>query len=92
MKIAITLAFVGAVISETVASNQGIGYLMLTASSTFRVPLVFAALLVIAAMGILMYAIAAWFEVRHTKWAIRSTEHSRFAVGGSNPIRRYKPF
>jgi NitT/TauT family transport system permease protein len=82
LKIAITLAFVGAVISETVASNQGIGYLMLTASSTFRVPLVFAALLVIAAMGIFMYAIAAWFEARHTKWAIRSTEHSRFAVGG----------
>ena len=36
LKIAITLAFVGAVISETVASNQGMGYLMLTASSTFR--------------------------------------------------------
>jgi NitT/TauT family transport system permease protein len=82
LKIAITLAFVGAVISETVASNQGIGYLMLAASSSFRVPLVFAALLVIAAMGILMYAVAAWFERRHTKWAIRGTEHSRFAVGG----------
>jgi ABC-type microcin C transport system permease subunit YejB len=52
LKIAITLAFVGAVISETVASNQGIGYLMISASSTFRVPLVFAALLVIAAMGV----------------------------------------
>jgi NitT/TauT family transport system permease protein len=82
LKIAITLAFVGAVISETVASNQGIGYLMLSASSTFRVPLVFAALLVIAAMGIFMYAVAAWFERRHTKWTIRSTEHSRFAAGG----------
>jgi len=73
LKIAITLAFVGAVISETVASNVGIGYLMLSASSTFRVPLVFAALLVIAAMGILMYAVAALFEQRYTGWASRST-------------------
>jgi ABC-type nitrate/sulfonate/bicarbonate transport system permease component len=44
------------------------------------VPLVFAALRVIAAMGIAMYAVAAWFEGRHTKWTIRSTEHSRFAA------------
>lgn len=72
LKIAITLAFVGAVISETVASNVGIGYLMLSASSTFRVPLVFAALLVIAAMGILMYAAAAVLERRYTHWAVRA--------------------
>ena len=43
LKISITLAFVGAVISETVASKLGIGYLMLSASSTFRVPQAFAA-------------------------------------------------
>lgn len=72
LKIAITLAFVGAVISETVASNVGIGYLMMSASATFRVPLVFAALLVIAAMGILMYAVAAYFERHFTGWATRS--------------------
>lgn len=71
LKIAITLAFVGTIISETVASNTGIGYLMLSASSTFRVPLVFAALLVIAAMGILMYACAAMLEARYTSWAVR---------------------
>ncbi|MCW5683600.1 MAG: ABC transporter permease [Pseudolabrys sp.] len=71
LKIAITLAFVGAVISETVASNVGIGYLMMSASATFRVPLVFAALLVIAAMGIVMYAVAAFFENHFTGWATR---------------------
>ena len=72
LKIAITFAFIGAVISETVASNSGIGYLMLSASSTFRVPLAFAGLLVIAAMGVLMYAIAALFERRYTAWATRT--------------------
>jgi NitT/TauT family transport system permease protein len=81
LKIAITLAFVGTVISETVASNSGIGYLMMAASSTFRVPLVFAALLVIAVMGIGMYAIAAVFERRHTRWATRSMDRNMIKTG-----------
>ena len=76
LKIAITLAFVGAVISETVASNVGIGYLMLSASSTFRVPLVFAALLVIAAMGMAMYGFAAILENKFTGWAVRGTNRN----------------
>ena len=74
LKVAITLAFVGTVISETIASNIGIGYLMVTASSTFRVPLVFAGLLVIATMGVAMYAAAAALERRWTGWATRSVD------------------
>ena len=45
LKVAVTLAFVGTVIAETVASNRGIGNLMMIASSSFDVPLVFAGLL-----------------------------------------------
>jgi NitT/TauT family transport system permease protein len=74
LKIAITLSFIGSVISETVASNQGIGYLMLSASSRFEVPLVFAGLVVVGAMGIAMYAICVIFEQRMTKWAFRGNE------------------
>lgn len=71
LKIAITLAFVGSVIAETVASNEGIGYLMLAASSRSDVPLVFSGLIVIAILGVVMYAICAWFERRMTGWAFR---------------------
>lgn len=71
LKIAITLAFVGSVLSETVASNKGIGYLMMAASSKFNVPLVFAGLLVIAAMGIAMYEVFNRIERRSTRWATR---------------------
>ncbi len=81
LKIAITLAFVGSVISETVASNRGIGYLMIAASSTFKVPLVFAALVLVGAMGIGMYVIAAAIEHRHTHWATRRPGET-FAAGG----------
>ena len=72
LKIAITLSFIGSVISETIASNKGIGYLMLSASSSFEVPLVFAGLIVVGAMGIGMYAICVIFEHRMTRWAFRA--------------------
>jgi NitT/TauT family transport system permease protein len=72
LKIAITVAFVGSILAETVAANSGIGHLMVVASSRFDVPLVFAGLLVTSLMGIAMYAIAAWVEHRMTGWAVRS--------------------
>ena len=76
LKVAITLAFVGSIISETIASNVGIGYLMIQASSTFRIPLVFAGLIVTAVMGVLMYALFAAVERRYTGWAMRRIEPS----------------
>jgi NitT/TauT family transport system permease protein len=71
LKIAITLAFVGAVISETIASNAGIGYLMLQASSQFRIPLMFAGVSVIALMGVAAYLVFALIERRVTGWSVR---------------------
>jgi NitT/TauT family transport system permease protein len=71
LKVAITLAFVGSVVSEMVASNAGIGYLLLNASSSFRVSLVFAALFVVGFMGIMMYGISDYIEQRSTSWAKR---------------------
>ena len=71
LKVSATLAFVGAVIAETVAANRGIGYMMLVASSRFEVPLVFAGLLVVAVMGVLLFAVFAVIERRLTGWAYR---------------------
>lgn len=71
LKVAITLAFVGSVISETVASNLGIGYLMMSASSSMNMPLVFAGLIVIGAMGVIMYELFARLERRLTGWSQR---------------------
>jgi NitT/TauT family transport system permease protein len=72
LKVAITLAFVGAVISESVASNVGIGNLMLQAQAQFQVPLIFAGLLALAVEGIVMYWLMAMLEARMTGWAQRS--------------------
>lgn len=72
LKVSITLAFIGSIVAETVASNSGIGYLMIAASARFDVPLVFAGLLVTAAMGVILYEFFAVLERRVTFWAARA--------------------
>jgi NitT/TauT family transport system permease protein len=73
LKVAITLAFVGTIVSETVGANAGLGYLIALAGSNFQVPLVFAALLLLAVEGIAMYAVFAYIEQHFTRWAFRSS-------------------
>ena len=73
LKVAITLAFVGTVVSETVGANAGLGYQIALAGSSFQMPLVFAALLLLAVEGIAMYAAFAYIEVYFTRWAFRSS-------------------
>jgi NitT/TauT family transport system permease protein len=74
LKVAITLAFVGSVVSETIAANEGIGYLMMSAGSQMRMPLVFAGLIVISVMAMAMYAVFAVLERRMTGWATRGMD------------------
>jgi NitT/TauT family transport system permease protein len=74
LKVAVSYAFVGAVLSETVASNSGIGNVLMTASSNFNVPLVFAALFVLAALGIALYVVFSLIEGRVTGWATRKND------------------
>ncbi len=79
LKVAITVAFVGSILAETIGSNKGIGKLMVVASSRFDTPLVFAGLLVTAFMGVAMYVIANWFETRMTGWATRGMTQNQQA-------------
>lgn len=76
LKVAVSLAFVGTVISETVASNRGIGNVMMIASSNFDVPLVFAGLLILAFLGAGLYVIFTVIEIRVTGWAHRKDDFS----------------
>jgi NitT/TauT family transport system permease protein len=69
LKVAVSSAFVGSVISETVASNAGIGYLMAVAASDFNTRLAFGGLFVLAAMGVALYGVFAAIERRITAWA-----------------------
>jgi NitT/TauT family transport system permease protein len=72
LKVAITLAYVGSVIAESNASRYGIGNLITRASADFNVPLVFAALIALAVLGVVIYAATVELERRTTGWAHRS--------------------
>ena len=78
LKVAITLSFVGTVLAETVASNRGIGNLMMIASANFNVPLVFAGLFLLAGLGVALYIVFSLIERRVAGWAMRKNE---FAMG-----------
>ena len=80
LKIAMTVAFVGSIVAETVAANAGIGHLMLVASSRFEVPLAFAGLLVTGLMGVGMYVVCVAIEQRMTGWATRGSEGVAFGT------------
>jgi NitT/TauT family transport system permease protein len=72
LKVSITLAYVGSVIGEQNASNIGIGNLITRASADFNMPLIFAALIVLAVLGVLLVVIVDVIEARTTGWARRS--------------------
>lgn len=74
LKVAVSYAFVGTVLSETVASNRGIGNVMMTASSNFNTPMVFAGLFILAALGVVLYAAFSLIEMRVTGWANRKND------------------
>ena len=68
MKVSISLALVGAIVGEFVASQRGLGYIILTAQGSFDTPRVFAALAVLAGMGMVLYAAVEFVERRVTRW------------------------
>ncbi len=74
LKVAVTYAFVGTVLAETIASNRGIGNVMMTASSNFNTPLLFAGLFILSGLGVALYAAFSLIEMRVTGWANRKNE------------------
>ena len=73
LKVAITLAFVGTTVSEMTASNEGIGYLLVSAGSSMQMGLAFAGLVVVGAMAMGMYEFFSVLERRFTGWAHRGS-------------------
>jgi NitT/TauT family transport system permease protein len=62
MKVAISLALVGAIVGEFVAAQQGLGYVITSAQGMFDTVRVFAALVVLAVIGVALFAIVSRVE------------------------------
>ena len=69
-KIAVCLAVVGAIVGEFVGSDRGLGYLLLTSTGTLDGPLVWAALIVLIAMGMTLFAIVSLIERLAIPWHV----------------------
>jgi NitT/TauT family transport system permease protein len=67
-KVAITLAVIGAVIGEFVGSSEGLGFLLLTATSQLDTPLAFAALIALSLMGVFVYLLVEGAERLAAPW------------------------
>jgi len=76
MKVAISLALVGAIVGEFVASQRGLGYVILAAQGTFDTARVFAAILVLAVMGVLLFWLVAWGERIAIPWHASQKEYT----------------
>jgi NitT/TauT family transport system permease protein len=55
LKVSITLAVVGAVVGEFVGANSGIGFVLQRSIGNFELPLMFAALVVLALIGVILF-------------------------------------
>jgi NitT/TauT family transport system permease protein len=56
------LSVIGAMVGEFVASDRGLGYLMIRANVNLETDLLFAALLIVTAMGLALYGALGWLE------------------------------
>jgi NitT/TauT family transport system permease protein len=56
MKVAAILSVAGAIVGEFIASDRGLGYLMIQAQSTFDAAAMFASILLLTVLGVAVYA------------------------------------
>jgi ABC-type nitrate/sulfonate/bicarbonate transport system permease component len=68
IRVAITFSVIGAVFGELVGASEGLGYLMQRAAAQFQTARVFAALFILAGIGIGLFALATLIERLVLPW------------------------
>jgi NitT/TauT family transport system permease protein len=61
-RVAVVLAWVGAVVGEFIGASRGLGALIIAAQGSMDTPLMFAVLTVITALGLAFYTVSQWLE------------------------------
>jgi NitT/TauT family transport system permease protein len=68
LRVAITLAVVGAVVGEYVGANRGLGALVIAAQGSFDTPLMFAIFVYLTVVGIVLYKLMELLEHTAFSW------------------------
>jgi NitT/TauT family transport system permease protein len=69
LKVASTLAVIGANVAEFVSSRAGLGFLIINAQATFNISLAFAAAIFLVLLGVAFYALVVLIERISMPWA-----------------------
>ena len=78
MKAATTLALIGSVVGEFVASDRGLGYAIMVAQGSFDTVQIFACIAILGAMGTIMFFAVEWLERIVLPWHVtmRDAHHT----------------
>ncbi len=68
LKVAVTLAVTGAVVGEFVGASEGLGYVLLLANGNLDAPLLFADLILMSAIGIVLFVLVEAAEALLIPW------------------------
>ena len=80
LKVSVTLAVVGAVVGEFVGSNSGIGYVLQRSIGTFDLPTMFAALVILALLGVVLFWVVDRIERLVIPWHVSQRQDVIFAA------------
>jgi NitT/TauT family transport system permease protein len=82
LKVASTLAVVGAIVGEFVSADRGLGYLVLVANGELNTRLVFACVLMLTVLGIAFYFMLEALEKLVIRWHVSTRQMELAAAGG----------
>jgi NitT/TauT family transport system permease protein len=74
LKVAVTLAVIGEIVAEFISGNTGLGYLILVANSDLNVAMSFAAIVLLSAMGFILFILIEALERLCVPWNTDSTD------------------
>jgi len=73
-KVAITLSVIGAVVGEFVGSDQGLGYVILSATSYWKTELAFSSMILLSVMAIVLFGAVSLLERLTCPWLAPADE------------------
>ncbi|GGF71540.1 hypothetical protein GCM10011338_24720 [Alteromonas lipolytica] len=74
LRVAITLAVIGAVVAEFVAAEEGLGYFIQFSTSFFKIPQAFAGLIFLACVSLLLFKSVQWVQQLWFPWSLNNNE------------------
>ncbi len=81
LKVAATLATTAAIVAEFVASDRGLGYMLLEFNGNLETGMVFATVILLSFIGVALYSVVEFIERRAVSWHV-----SQRSQAGSNPL------